>query len=372
MKLFYSLIILCGSLLQLSAQHAPDVDEINSFLNSLAERKMFNGVVLAAIDDSVIYQNAFGYADKENAIPLSINSAFPIASITKQFTAAAILKLYEDGKLCLFDEISDYFPDIENSCDITTHDLLTHTSGIPDYNDADDYWLKLPLRFGIDQSVEWIASFNTNGEPGEVFNYSSSGYILLAAMIEKISGKTYDDFVLENLFKPAGLSNTYSGINRQIIKNKVKPYFNFNGKTTNAPYVDLSTKLGSGSLISTAGDLFKWSSSLKSHSILSEDSIEKMFSNYEHGYGYGWGIGSASNMRYFEHDGGMPGVSTYICLSFEPDLFFVILSNVSDEYFKVVKAGMKSLMLGDPEYENSNDLIASYEIINRLALLISN
>jgi CubicO group peptidase (beta-lactamase class C family) len=289
-KIIFKLLLISFIIISAGcAAYKPQKEILDELIYKSVIDNNFNGVLLIADHDSIIYQGAFGFANFEHNIRNETTTIFNIASLTKQFTAAAIVKLAEDGLLKFDDPLSNYLPGFPSADSITVHHLLTHSSGIPSYNDFDDYKLVAAKYSSIEETIDWIKTEPLRFLPGEKFLYSNSNYLLLAYIIEIASGKSYDEYIQQNFLNPLDMSNTKNFNRKRIIKNRAAGYV-FNGeKIENAFWYDLSFKVGSGSLYSTAEDLYSWYVAIVDNNLLSEESQRKIFTNYGFGYGYGLG-----------------------------------------------------------------------------------
>lgn len=309
---------------------------IDSLMRSYFTDTSYGASVLVAKGDNIIYQKAFGKASLELNVSMDTSMVFQIGSVTKQFTAVCILKLYAEGKLSLNDSIKKYIPDYpEPGAFITIHHLLNQTSGIVEYlqiksaaNDPGKYYatcLELvnifknePLRFA----------------PGERWEYSNSNYAVLGHIIEKVSGKKYTEYVEENIFRPLNMNNTYNGTVSQIIEGRVPGYSsNARGEITNAGYLDLSYANAGGSILSTTSDMLKWSRSLVNHKVVKWETLVKAITNYsttkgiKTHYGYGWFLNEINGSSTIEHSGGTRGFASHAVYLPREDVYVVLLTN---------------------------------------------
>ncbi len=342
--LLISAIILFNQELLLS-QLPENKDYLKDTVNNLAITQNFNGVILISEGDTVLFEGAYGLSSFELDTPISIESIFNIASLTKHFTGAAILRLQENGLLTTNDKLIKYLPDFPNADNITIHHLLTHSSGINNYNTFLDYWEFAVKQSTIQDVINWIKDKPIEFNPGEKFSYSNSNYAILAYIIEKVSTMSYDEFLQQNFFIPLEMNNTGNFTRREIKNNRVANYDTLNGTIINARFYDLSFKVGSGSLYSTVRDLHKWYLGLTKHIILNKKSFDMMFSRYENGYGYGLGRGRNLLHVYYEHQGISPGVEAYIAYFISDGYFLVILSNVSDGKVQKIREMVVKIIL---------------------------
>lgn len=291
--------------------------------------------VLVARKGAIIYDKTFGSANLELDLPLKPGMAFSLASITKQFTAVAILQLVGQGKLSLTDSIRKFVPDFPSKGHtITIENLLTHTSGIGDYMQMSFGGINMERwDFGPGQLIDSFKSRPLEFEPGTRFSYSNSGYYLLGYIIEKISGLRYQRYIEDNLLKPLGMNHTGFDSAGIIIPNRVSGYRRDGDQYRNADYWSPTILYSAGGLISTAPDLFKWHQGLYAGQLLKRETLQKAFAPYvlkdggSAGYGYGWYIRNQNGVRSIEHQGGLPGFQTWETYYPEQDVFIVILCN---------------------------------------------
>ncbi|WDE10271.1 serine hydrolase domain-containing protein [Thalassomonas haliotis] len=306
------LIALCLWLVATTTFAAP-AKEVSAWKKH-AENNHFNGAVLVAVGNDIVLKRGFGIADKENKRAFSANSVFDILSVTKQFTATAILKLEEKGLLSVNDTIGRFFKDIPNDKKaITLHQLLTHTSGLKS-DFKEDYEV-----VSRDDLIQGAFRSKLQSTPGTHYEYSNVGYSLLGIIIEKVSGLSYEKFLNEKLFSPAGMSETGYKLPRWQAQDLVAGYDGNNRWGTplehewaeDGPWWNLKAN---GGLLSTLTDLHKWHIALKGELILSDASKLKLFSPYvaeneaatSH-YGYGWAVfKTRRNTKLVAHNGGNP------------------------------------------------------------------
>ena len=293
------------------------------------------GAVLVVKDGKVLYRKAVGMASMELGVPLQPDTIFRLGSITKQFTAAAVMLLVEDGKIALTDPIEKYLPGYPTQGHvITIEHLLTHTSGIQSYT-AIPGWF--PTRIRADLSLtELIDGFKKEPmqfAPGERYAYNNSAYVILGAVIEKAAGDTYERVLTKRIFEPLGLTSTFFGSNEPIIKRRAQGYTEENGVVRNAAFLSMTQPHAAGSLVSTIDDLAKWDASLVAGTLLKRGSIQKMATPYtlKDGsrtmYGYGLQIGTLRGREAVEHGGGINGFSTHALSLPGEGIYVVVLTN---------------------------------------------
>lgn len=343
MNIKYLVFYLLFPALILSAS-SKNSGKLSNSLESVLSASGYKGVFLFANKDSVILKNARGFSNLEYSIPNNINTVFNLASLTKHFTAAAILILEERGLLSVTDTIYKYVPELHYSRLITIHELLTHTSGIPNYNNFDDYSQFSKQVLKIDDVIALINEHQLEFSPGSDFKYSNSNYAILASIIERVSGISYADFLTINIFEKLGMCRTGNYSREQIIADRAETYEIKEDGIKKAQWFDYSFKLGSASLFSNIDDLYKWYKGLIGYKIISDSSLNKMFNKYEHGYGYGLGRGKGE-VEFYEHDGISPGVSCYIAYFKEPDYFLIMISNYSDQKFFKIRDIIRNIII---------------------------
>ena len=309
-------------------------DSIKKIAEAEAEFSYFSGTVLVAQGDSIIYSGVFGYANRDFAIPNNLYTKFNIGSITKTFTALAIIQLVEQGKINVEDPVSKYLPDcpIPEKNIITIHHLLTHTSGLYDYANSDVIFEMLYKR-SIDEMIPFVYGSGLLFNPGDSVSYSSGGYILLGAIIEKISGMSYRKYLIEKIFNPAGMYNSDLLFAEDISPNKAEGYKQIDRqKFINKKLLDFPGS-SAGGIFTTAGDLFLYKKALFNYKLVSNDYLKILLSGKTtevHLGGrpaYGWWIDNVNGCRRIYHTGGTPGFSS--SLDIYPDLGYtiIILSN---------------------------------------------
>jgi CubicO group peptidase (beta-lactamase class C family) len=291
---------------------ATDADD---FLNRLVENGAFSGAVLVARGDQVLLSKGYGFADRTSKIPNTPPTKFRMGSITKQFTAMAILILQADGKLNVQDLICNHIPDCPPPWQtITIHHLLTHTSGIPNFTNFVDYGLTKATSSTPEEIIARFKDKPLDFPPGEGWGYSNSGYIVLGYIIERVAGTSYEDFLQQNIFTPLELHDTGYDHNRKDLAIGYR-----DSSTIKADFVDMSIPYASGALYSTVLDLYRWDKSLDTAKLIPQDLQEQMFTaqasipdSAEASYGYGWVITQILGHQVFQHRGDIVGYSSYI------------------------------------------------------------
>ncbi|HEX6086544.1 MAG TPA: serine hydrolase [Thermoanaerobaculia bacterium] len=281
-----------------------------------------------------LLRKGYGLADVEQGTRIAPESVFRIGSLTKQFTAVAILQLVEGGKLALTDPITKFIPDYPTQGKtITIEHLLTHTSGIRSYTDKPDF----PASMRKDLTpAELIATFRNDPmqfDPGAQWAYNNSAYILLGHIIEQLSGMPYADYLKKNVYPRAGLTSTYYDDVATIVPRRVPGYANNGGKLINAAYLAMSLPYAAGSLLSTVDDLAKWNAALAAGKVVDRRLLDKAWTPFRltsgesSGYGYGWGMRQLSGERVIQHSGGINGYASFAMWMPERDVYVAVLSN---------------------------------------------
>lgn len=322
-------------------EHFPEKDtkvvrtKLDSLLKRIHKRHDFHGAILVAKNEKIVYNSQIGFADFKKETPLNKSSIFQLASVSKQFTAAAIMLLKERNQIKLTDTVNRYFPEFPYQ-HVTIKNLLNHTAGLPKYFwVAEHKWQqeKAPTNT---EMMELLASSNVQRffKPGRNFDYSNTGYFVLASIVEKISGTSFSSFLKRNIFEPLEMKDSYvySFENDSINKNQLDGYRLYRGwrhlkisSTVNDAIV------GDKNVYTTAEDLFKWTVALNTGRLLTKESLELMYSKGETVYGrevpYGFGFRIKTKSIY--HHGRWNGFSTGLTKYLEDDVVVIVLEHTS-------------------------------------------
>jgi len=308
------------------------VRKIDALLKQYYDYGQFNGSILIAENGRVVYKKGFGMANMEWNIPNGTDTKFRIASVTKQFTAAIVLQLVEEGKIRLDGKITDYLTDYRKDTGgkVTVHQLLNHTSGIPDYKNVTSN------PYSAADFVKKHVSGDFEFEPGTKYRYNNGGYSMLGAIIEKVTGKSYETVLRERILKPLGMTNSGYGHHAAILQKHAGSYVKTPAGYVNAPYIDMAIPYAAGSMYSTVEDLYKWDQSLYEDKVLSADSRKLMFTPGLSNYGYGIRISdlplgkSDRKTKIIWHGGGgINGFNSLISRAVEKRQTVIILDNGS-------------------------------------------
>ncbi|HEX6904063.1 MAG TPA: serine hydrolase [Thermoanaerobaculia bacterium] len=313
--------------------------------------------VLVVKDGQTVLRKGYGLANVELGVPVSPDMVFEIGSVTKQFTAAAILLLQERGQLRVEDDITKYLTDYPTHGEkVTIEHLLTHTSGIPSYTGMPEWLPRVREDMSLDTLIGLFKDKPFDFKPGAEWRYNNSGYILLGAIVEKVSGKSYERFVEEELFPKAGMKASRYGHQEEVIPRRATGYSRDASGLRNASYLSMTQPYAAGSLMSTVDDLVAWGRALSGGAVVSQASLQRMTapaklpSGLSTQYAYGLGIGQYAGRRIVEHGGGIFGYVSYLGGAPEAGLYVAILSNNDSAETGPEELGMKILAkaLGQP------------------------
>ena len=303
--------------------------KVDEYMNAAVRVDGFSGSILIARDGQPVVSKGYGMANVELDVPNSPQTVFRLGSVTKQFTAMAIMMLAERGKLNVNDPACKYLTDCPAAWQpITVKNLLTHTAGVPNYTGFPDFAKTAVLPTTNAAMIAQLRDKPLEFAVGEKYAYSNSGYYLLGAIIERASGKTYADFLQENIFTPLGMKQTGYDSPLRIIKNRAAGYARQGGKIINASYMDMTIPYAAGAMYSTTGDLLLWDQALYTEKLVSRKSLDETFTPFKSNYGYGWSIGKRFDRQVIAHGGGIYGFATEIARFPADKVTVVVLSNV--------------------------------------------
>lgn len=316
------------------------IKKIHDLVSACAEYGQFNGSVLVAEKGKILYKNGFGQANMEWDIPNQPDTKHRLASISKQFTAMLIVQLVAENKLKLDVPITSYLPDYPktNGDKITIHHLLTHTSGIPNYTSFPNYREIMHGPHSPMEIVNLFADLALEFTPGEKFSYSNSAYVLLGVIIEKVTGKTYEQVLQDKIFSPLKMNNTGYDTNNTILKNRASGYNKVANSYENANYIHMSVPYAAGALYSTVEDLYLWDQALYTEKLLPKKYLDLLFKSHTpawggQDYGYGWEIGKMNigqtkeQVQTIRHGGGINGFNTLIARVPSNQSSIILLNN---------------------------------------------
>jgi CubicO group peptidase (beta-lactamase class C family) len=309
---------------------AQDTARMEQVIQSYVGNKTFMGSVLVAHGSEILLSKGYGSADLEWDVPNSPSTKFRLGSITKQFTAASILLLEERSKLKVEDPVRKYLPDAPAAWDkITIYNLLTHTSGIPNFTNLPEYPKLEPFPITPEKLVAVFRDKPLDFQPGEKYSYSNSGFVLLGYLIEKISGESYEKFLQENIFTPLGMKDSGYDSNSAVIAHRASGYTHGPNGFRNAGYINMTVPLSAGALYSTTEDLLRWEQGLFGGKVLSPASLQKMTTPFKDDYAFGLLVQTKNGRKVIWHNGGIEGFNTH--LEYFPDskITVAVLGNVN-------------------------------------------
>lgn len=299
-------------------------------IQSFVANKQFMGSVLVARKNKIALDRGYGSANLEWNVPNSPKTKFRLGSLTKQFTAASILLLWERGKLDLKDPLTRYVPGAPPAWGkITLFNLLTHTSGIPNFTTFGDYASHKTFPATPDQLVGRFRDKPLEFKPGQGWSYSNSGYVLLGHLIERVCGESYAEFLERNFWGPLGMADSGYDSNSAILHNRASGYAHGSNGLLNADYIHMSVPLSAGGLYSTTGDLFRWQKALFGGKVLSSAALKLMTRPFKQGYALGLRVREANGQEVIEHGGGIEGFNAMLAYYPRIQLHAIVLANIS-------------------------------------------
>lgn len=318
-----------------------DLHRLEAVADSVAEARLHRPVspglsVAVAVDGDIVFSKGYGLADAEQDVPASPETVYRIGSITKQFTAAAIMRLVEAGELSLEDPITAFLPDYPvQGHEVTLRHLLNHTSGIKSYTGLDESHWQREFRLDLthDEVMELFAELPFDFEPGARYSYNNSAYYLLGVIIENVTGTSYPEYIERSLFDPLGLNHTLYCDVRRIVPDRAEGYEYDGGELVNAAYLSMDIPGAAGALCSTVGDLVDWTRMLHDGDVVSPGSFEAMTAptvlttGDTTGYGFGLALGELEGHRWIAHGGGINGFASYLAYYPVEALTIAVLTN---------------------------------------------
>ncbi|MBM7648178.1 CubicO group peptidase (beta-lactamase class C family) [Bacillus ectoiniformans] len=304
----------------------------------------FQGAVLIAKDGEVLFEKGYGEAAPD--VKNTPDTLYQIASLSKTFTATAVMQLAEKKLLSVDDPLSAYFPDFPNAKNITIGHLLSHSSGIPDYLNP-EFEFDYGKKWDPNDIVDVVSDADLEFTRGESYAYSNTGYVLLGLIIEKVSGQSYAEYISEHIFKPAGMKNSMF----EFTKEMPRAAGNVEGKP--GPAMDHSAAYAAGDIISTAEDLSLFYKSLHNNELVSKETGNLMKAThakkFPYQYGYGWYTQEVMGHKAVGHSGGYPsGFRHYVAHLQEEDLLVIVLSNEMSINSKAINRNLTSIVLKKP------------------------
>lgn len=275
----YVISLLCLVFYSTVSPGQSKVEKIRQLIKYYADENLFNGAVLVAQNNEVLYKGAVGFANMEHNVPNTTHTKFRIGSITKQFTSLMIMQLVNEGKLDISKPLTTYLPNYrrETGDKITIEHLLTHTSGIPNYTDNPDFYNNTGKRIPVTDFIRLYCSGDLEFDPGSEFNYSNSGYFILGGIIEAVTRQSYEEALRRRILEPLGMKETGYDNSDQVIQNRASGYVRSFDGFKNAEYLHMSLPYAAGSLYSSVEDLYKWNKALDAGRLLPGDKFKSLF-----------------------------------------------------------------------------------------------
>ncbi|MGO9134672.1 MAG: serine hydrolase domain-containing protein [Methylovirgula sp.] len=332
----------------------------------------FAGTVLIAFGDAIVLNQGFGLADREWQIAHQPQSKFRLGSLTKQYTAAAVLQLMEKGALRLKDPIARHYRDAPAAwADVSLLHLLTHTSGIPSYTSIPGFF---DAAARIERTPEEIIALTRDApllfSPGTQFKYNNGGYVILGHVIELLTGLSYEAYLAQHILPPLGLTETGYEHSDSLIPYRAHGYRFVDGQVAPAAFIAMSVPHAAGSIYATAGDLFAWLRALKSARPISAHSVALMIADHGHGYGMGFAVQSQFGHPHLVHAGGINGFSVVLSHYPDNDVTFIVLANIQAAPVQKIARDLAALYFGvaqDSDVALDPALLADYVGVYRLA-----
>jgi len=352
--------------------------DLGATIDAIGKNAVESGMALGlsigvARGGTILHAAGFGSADLENDVPATAQTNYRIGSITKCFTATAIMQLVESGKISLSDPITKFIPGYNtHGFTITVQELLNHTAGIPNYTEIE---AKDRTKWRLQRSHEEMrAVFEGEAllfEPGMGWHYSNSGYYLLGMIIENVSGTTYEEYLKAHVIDPAGLSNTQYGHQRPLIKHRCRGYDRAKEGWVNAMPISMTTPFAAGALRSTVTDLLTWHRALIDGTLVKPETYRKMVTviplpkgRGSHSYGFGFYLGELDGHRTITHPGEIDGFSTWLTYYPDDDLTVVVLTNNSAARPAMIEHQVARAVFGLPQPQPKSLPLTARDIEN--------
>jgi CubicO group peptidase (beta-lactamase class C family) len=289
--------------------------------------------VLVARGDEVLHLGTYGLANVELGVPVTPKTKFRIASVSKQFTTAAVLLLAEEGRLDIDAPLSTYLPEYPHADSITTRQMMAHVSGIPNYLSMSEFWAEAALGRDMAGLLDVFQRQDLAFEPGSRYSYSNSGYVVLAHLLEEVSGQRYGEFLQQRIFDPLGMADSGVDHYRPLVANRASGYSISQGELANTSWLDMYLLTGAGNIYSTVGDLHRWARSLDEATLLRRETIDAMSTRFtltdgnEIDYGLGFRIADDRGLRVVGHSGSINGFTSQFSRIPVQEMTIVVLDN---------------------------------------------
>ena len=343
---------------------------MDQVIRASADADQFSGAVLVAREGEVLLDQGYGFANREWRVPNDGDTKFRLGSLTKQFTAVAVMLLSERGLVDLDAPVNTWLPDAPAAWDrVTLRHLLTHTAGVPNFTAFEDYQALKAQPASIASLIARFSDRPLDFQPGEGWAYSNSGYILLTAIIEAASGETYADFVAANLFQPLGMTDSGYDSHDAILPRRASGYTPTQSGVANADYVDMTIPQGAGALYSTSHDLLKWEQGLFGGRLLTPASLAILTTPVRKNYAMGLSVVEANGRTLISHNGGIEGFNTFMAHDPDDATTVIVLGNLNGAapdqigayLVTLARGGTVTLASERPTVTLPSDLLRTYE-----------
>lgn len=310
-------------------------EDVDHFVRGQMAARHIPGLTVAVVKDGqVVLERGYGLANVEHAAPAAPETMYQLASVTKQFTATAVMMLVEDGRLTLATPLKHVMPEVPAAWgEVTIAQLLAHTSGIPSYTSLPDFHRTMRKDYTPAELVGLVKDRPMDFAPGTRFRYNNTGYVLLGLIVEKLSGQPWGAFLDTRIFKPVGMPTARVNDLSVIVPHRAQGYAWSNGTLRNGEYVSPTQPFAAGALLVSVKDLVRWDLALWSRPLLSPASLAAMYEpaslagGTTHPYGFGWELGTYRTRRRHAHGGGIPGFSTYYTRFIDDKVSVIVLAN---------------------------------------------
>lgn len=358
MRLKVTIMIAAFAVIATATAFANEHEDLAERIDGLATRyyelEQFNGSLLVSTGGELVLAKGYGMADFEWDIPNRPDTKFRLGSITKQFTAALVMQLVDEGTLSLDDPLSKLLPwyRTDTGDRVTLRQLLNHTSGIPSYTSGRFFREQSREARPLKELVTELCSGDLQFEPGSTFRYNNSGYVILGAVLEEATGTTYEQLLAERILQPLGMDDTGYDRSERIIPRRAAGYERTLDGVRNTPYLDMSLPHAAGAMYSTVEDLALWDRALYGTSVVEERVKEEMFTPGLEGYGFGWFIAEepigpeGAERLVIRHGGGINGFNTVIVRVPEDRVLIVLLGNMGSASLEAMRRGFLDLLYG--------------------------
>ncbi|MGE5400367.1 MAG: serine hydrolase domain-containing protein [Ignavibacteriales bacterium] len=331
--------------------------EIDKVLNDFYSSGKFQGSVLIGNDNGIVYEKGFGYSNIEYSVPNTPQTKFRIASLTKAFTSLLVMQQVQEGKIKLDARITDYIPDYpaKTGSKITIQHLLSHTSGLGHYEVIPGFFQYnsyLPYKHTDFIKLFWNQPLLS--EPGTKFRYSSLGYYILGVILEKVTGKTYEELLNERILDKLGMKYTSIDNHKRIEMNRANGYEKTGNGYLNAAYRNMTTALATGDILSTVGDLYLWDRALYTNKLVSFKTRDMIFTPNKDSYGYGWSIYNivlpdGERTRVASHTGTTSGFLSIITRYIDKHTVIILLCNSDKSDTEGITEALKNIIFDNPQ-----------------------